>query len=257
MASPFDAETDDPIKIDPIKILILVAANGYGEDIAHVSYICQDPDLQSYLTRVPRGPQLRTPLHYAAYINDVERAAWLCDRAGARRASLDAMDILGTTPLCLCAHYQRVEMSTLLLARGADISPALLRVLRDPTGNEDGLIALRFLIGRGSSPHATINGNPILYLACNFFNVPAIRLLLELGADPNCLAADGDSSLLALSRGDYTKDHSNLREAAKLIIDHGAVVNFRSSCGVTASTNSWNYGLVGLWQYLRTRGGTG
>ena len=47
--------------IDPISILILVAANGYACDIVVCSSLSRDPDLQSYLVKSEGAARCRLP----------------------------------------------------------------------------------------------------------------------------------------------------------------------------------------------------
>ena len=83
---------------DPIVILILVAANGYANDIAAaVAPLSRDPDLWSYLVKCRLGRVGYTFLHAAAALGHTEMLSFLC-AAGAEVSAV-------TTHPCRLARH--------------------------------------------------------------------------------------------------------------------------------------------------------
>ena len=115
----------------PISILILVAANGYAEDIAQCAcLLSRDPDFWSYLVAVPIGRHRFTWLQAAASLGHIDRVAFLCDVGAPLEWKDSAPERLverffycgGKTALARACMEGHTDMVTLLLARGANVN---------------------------------------------------------------------------------------------------------------------------------------
>ncbi len=124
-------------------------------------------------------------------------------------ADVRASDRYGCSPLWYAVHRTDLEMTNLLLEKGAQLDAALagLGLQRAAEGNRPDM--LRFLLSRGANPNSTHMGATALILACLRNDRSMIRLLLDNGADMNVkggypgMPYDGKSALdLALASGD-------------------------------------------------------
>ena len=248
---------------DPITILILVAANGYATDIVPAGVLCRDPDLWSYLVRVPRGKNRLTLLHAAAARGDVERTRILC-RMG---APVDAFSREFRTPLHCCVGFpggtvnpSQTSVAMLLLDAGAAIDSKGDSASDTPlafaitTGNAE---MYRLLLSRGASVHPgrEARGIPLLFNAVLLRDAQAIEALLSFGADVNALH-HGRTALHELARF-FVYRHSDDSQAvvyAGLLLDHGANVNAIYHSRTPASYAA-EKGFPVLVEYLRSRGG--
>lgn len=86
---------------------------------------------------------------------------------------------------------------------------------------ENAANAMRTLLGRGAS-----SGLP-LYLACSRGLLPAVKSLLEAGANPNVNCDKGRTCLIAAARHGYS-------EVLILLVEYGASVEARFSRSLTA-----------------------
>ncbi|MDD2800343.1 MAG: ankyrin repeat domain-containing protein [Methylococcales bacterium] len=100
----------------------------------------------------------RTPLHYAAYLNDIQTARYLSDHG----ADIDATDIQGHTPLYYAIDHNATKTVKLLLDKGAD--PRKVRFLSDSERNV---------------PHLRSNGYPALLHTAYTMNFELTELLLK------------------------------------------------------------------------------
>ena len=136
----------------------------------------------------------RTPLHYAAELNDPALAAFFI----AMGAKVDAEDQLGQTPLAVCAERGNGKAAKVMVSAGADLhksnkkhtSIAHMALLDIPFLEE--ILVPAALESTNSS------GKTILYLAAEQGNVKAVKSILAAiesteGAN-RVLAAAGDRS---------------------------------------------------------------
>ena len=100
-------------------------------------------------------------------------------------ANVHKRDRYGATPLWWAVHRVDIDMTTLLLNKGAKLdreaaSAGLRNAVLDR--NPD---MLRFLLNRGADPNSTYMGATPLVYACQQKNMTMIGILLESGADVN------------------------------------------------------------------------
>jgi ankyrin repeat protein len=100
-------------------------------------------------------------------------------------ADLHKKDRYGCTPLWFAVNGGDLEMTTLLLNKGAmlDKDLASLGLQRAVVGNKVDM--LRLLLSRGADPNSTYMGATPLVHACHQKAIPMIRILLDSGADIN------------------------------------------------------------------------
>ena len=144
-----------------------------------------------------QGDDEWTPLHAASSNGQVDIIRWLLNHG----ADIDACDWDDLTPLMQAAYGLQLEAVQVLFEHHADINS------RD--------------IGGWTSLYWILAGR-----ASKEKFVDMVRLLLELGADPNICTKDHKTPLHeASSRG--------LLEAARLLLSHGAKVDEKDIWGMT------------------------
>ena len=144
-----------------------------------------------------QGDDECTPLFAASYHGQVDIIQWLLNHC----ADVDACNSEGDTPLCVAAYAMQLEAVQVLFDHNADINS---RDLDD----------------------ATSLYSVLVYCGSDKRLVDMVRLLLELGADPNiCTNLDGTPLHEASSQG--------LLEAARLLLSRGAKVDKKNTWGET------------------------
>ena len=258
--------------IDPIILLILCAANGYAADLVKAGCLSRDPDLWSYLIKVPLGRRGKTWLHAAAWLGHADRVSFLL-RLGAlsRDQSLRAR-----TTVCILAVFSGyVDALTLLadvLFNAEDgtsswLEVVLARVLgayfRPPTRSDferviirrkllaaadllfshDGCVnggsETRLVEGRGRSGVSLLHTAIGAAVAAKPGAIEWIRLLLRHGA-----SVDGGILHSVLDESQfYTHSYNEARcaELCELMLDYGACPNALDKQGRTplASVELW------------------
>ena len=116
----------------------------------------------------PQGHMEYTVLHYAAFLDDLDRVKLLIEKG----ADVNAKNILHTTPLFFAADNDNLEMVKLLVENGADVN----------IRNYD-------------------DGNPALFIAALKGNWEMFQYLVENGADILIENGDGCSALHAAAEG--------------------------------------------------------
>jgi uncharacterized protein len=204
----------------------------------------------------------------------------------------DSDDRAITTALMLAVENGHFELARALLVAGADPNahPAgvtalhLITSVRKPirgdgnppprgSGALTSLDCVRDLVAHGANVNVrvehgtselgrfTTTGSTPFLMAARASDVPLMKLLLELGADPAVPNADNCSPLLAaagvgaLGDGDEaagTEDEAN--EAVNLLLDRGADVNAVDDNGETAMHGAAYQSRPGLVQLLVKRG---
>jgi ankyrin repeat protein/mono/diheme cytochrome c family protein len=201
----------------------------------------------------------------------------------------------GMSALVLAVYNAHYELAAALLERGADPNAAaqgwsaLHQVAWSrrpnrgfnlpgavPTGNLDSLELVRRLVARGADLNARITkeprdgnrnmlnrigGTPFL-MAAKSADVPLMRVLVELGADPKITTSDGTSALMAAAGvgvygpGESPGTAEEAFEAVKLAFEvGGGDVNGTNKDGETALLGAvYRGGAVPVIQFLADKG---
>jgi ankyrin len=195
------------------------------------------------------------PLLMALLNDQVVVARLLLDHG----ADPNADDFWGRSPLWAAVEYRNLDMNN----RDED-SPTTNYVDREPL-----LAMMRLLIEHGANVNARtrevppsrrwlyslgdvswvdFTGQTPFLRAALAGDVPAMRLLLEHGADPNLATQAGTTPLMAAAGVNwvvaqtYTVSKDALLEAIDLCLEHGADVNAKNSMGLTALLGAANRG---------------
>ena len=155
--------------VDPIHILILVAANGYAADIQHFAVYVRDPDLMSYVVDCQMGRHDHTRLQAAAALGHIERVSVLCT-AGAQLEATDTKSRYRTHSHCIVAHRRPDGLRTAL-------HWASLR-------GHSGVVSLLILLGAKIDSLTLAGLTPLHEAACEGF-AEVVRVLAENGANVN------------------------------------------------------------------------
>ena len=193
---------------DPVSILILLAANGYAADILACASLTRDPDLWSYLARVPIGQSELTWLHEAAALGHLDRVRFLCDTA---RAPLEAISL--TDRFCKCRR-------TALLQAFVSDQEGAVEVLKKHGANIDVV-----------NPYWSF-----LHQVVSVGDASTTMLLLKYGANPNTLTRYHlESPLTILCRYLLAKKSKKTRyfECVYLLLKAGADPNLLDAAGIS------------------------
>ena len=133
---------------------------------------------------------------------------------------INAQNERGQTALMRAAEYQRTEMVTLLLEKGADVNLASgwsgRTALMDAAGSGNCVI-IKQLAEKGAEINARdeLNATP-LHFACMYGRVEAVRLLIELGAKPDIESSGMGRTPMRLA------EQNGHAEVVKILKDAGA-----------------------------------
>ena len=179
-----------------------------------------------------RDPNGRTPLHYAAELDNPALAAFFI----AMGAEVDAEDNSGETPLGICAAGNKNKAANTLAASGAGIFKQTKSKTTIANAALQNTSFLQAIMVPAAYDSADSNGKTILHLASEQGNVNAVRIILNAiasGNEAGAMAAAGNRNTpldkkdsmglnpldIALSRPD-SHDHM---EAAEMLIISGGV----------------------------------
>jgi ankyrin repeat protein len=150
-------------------------------------------------------------------------------------ADIDARTTSGETPLHVAVTSGGIEEVRALLAKGAQVTcrdndgRTALHALAATPGNPHAEQIARLIIDYGADMEAkdTENSWSPLYYAAENDNLPALRVLLEAGANPNTRDAYGCTPL---HRGAYHAD------VVRLLLENGADIDAATKDGQTIWT---------------------
>jgi uncharacterized protein len=250
---------------------------GHGAQIDARSTLLQYPQdhfgLEGVQTILPHGNW--TALMYAARQGSLDAARAL---AGAG-ASLNLTDPDGTTALVIAIINGHYDTAASLAEKGADpniadtagmaalyaavdmntLGEVYGRPARPSTSKVTALELIQVLLAHGANPNAQLKSpalqrahtpgegtlaegaTPLMRAAKNG-DAPAMRLLLDHGADPGLVQKNGTTALM-LAAGDgrglgvFAKDYATegaLLEAVEVLVAHGVNVNAANASGETA-----------------------
>ncbi|KAI9886441.1 MAG: hypothetical protein M1823_001759 [Watsoniomyces obsoletus] len=136
-----------------------------------------------------------TPLHLAAYLNDIEAVRILLGR----KANPDIQDREGLTPLHTALRYGCVECANALLERGASAMACDVdgfSALHHAALSPGSATLVHVLIQGGVNPNAVSNDKRTpLHIAAQRDNVEVAKCLLDHGADVDACDKNGPTPL--------------------------------------------------------------
>jgi hypothetical protein len=143
----------------------------------------------------------------------------------------------GTTPLMRAVHYDNLDLAQLLVARGADVTPA----------QPDGTTAI--MIAAGIKYALTQEGDPANSgTADDAYEI--VRLLAEHGADVNAVNARGETAL-------YGAAFAGRNRAIQYLAERGAHLDAKTRQGFTILDGALNSGVPEEGTGARTGGKPG
>jgi ankyrin repeat protein len=188
-----------------------------------------------------------------------------------RGADLNLIDPDDTSALVLAIINGHYDVAALLVEKGADPNigdtsgmaalyaavdmhtqpPMINRPTRKPSGKVDNLQLLKALLAYGASPNAGLKtpllaryhntgdgqlgaGATPLMRAAKSIDVPAMRVLLDAGADPRLKTRTGATALMFAAGAARGKPAQDVIDAITLCVNRGADVNAVNGNGQTA-----------------------
>lgn len=208
-----------------------------------------------------------TPLLMALLNNQLDVAYMLIDHG----AAINVDDFYGRSPLFAAVDYRNLDMNS-----DREDDPQDNYVDREPI-----LDMIRYLLDHGADVDARtkewppekkwlyslndvswvdMTGQTPFIRAAASGDVPAMKMLLEYGADPHITTYEGTTALMAAAGVNwtvaqtYTVSPEALLEAVTLNVALGADVNAANSMGLTALLGAANRGDNPIIRYLAAQG---
>lgn len=197
-------------------------------------------------------PRSELPIHNAVTMGDLQRVKDLLDKNPSLVNSMSDSGGTGLTPLHMAASSDRVDVASLLLARGADIDARWYLNGMTPLAlalHSGKIDVAKLLITKGARFDFDDKGLGILCKAIATRRKDIVELLLEKGADVNAHGSDGTTPLLACCS-------SGSKEIAELLVARGAAVNAKASDGRTPLSEATRTGRESIAEFLRQKGVT-
>ncbi|HAX85752.1 MAG TPA: ankryin [Cyanobacteria bacterium UBA11370] len=189
----------------------------------------------------------KTPLHRVSSQEVAEKLI-------AKGADINAEDNTGATPLSVAFRNSDIDVTSLLITRGARLSNQEVKA-KDDQGitllhlviNNKNNQSAKLLIAKGADINAKDNnGNTPLCNVAERGNKEVAQLLITKGADVNVKDNYGDTPLL--------KAASSNKEVAQLLIAEGADINVKSNGGYTPLLRAVEYNNNELAKLLIAKG---
>jgi ankyrin repeat protein len=208
-----------------------------------------------------------TPLLMALLNNQLDVAYMLIDHG----AAINVDDFYGRSPLFAAVDYRNLDMNS-----DREDDPQDNYVDREPI-----LDMIRYLLDHGADVNARtkewppekkwlyslndvswvdMTGQTPFIRAAASGDVPAMKMLLEYGADPHITTYEGTTALMAAAGVNwtvaqtYTISPEALLEAVAMNVALGADVNAANSMGLTALLGAANRGDNPIIRYLAAQG---
>ncbi|MBV8818864.1 MAG: ankyrin repeat domain-containing protein [Acidobacteriaceae bacterium] len=196
-----------------------------------------------------------TPLHVAAEEANEEMLRWLLDRrANPKKEDVDGRTALDRAAFAADPRNEMAErfpvMAKLLLARGAPFTMYAAVALGDAG-------RVRELVGAGPAVLRKVDRHGgLLSLAVNHGQIEMVRLLLELGADPDerVVLEELEEPTLSWGMPLWYAALANHGEIAEVLLDHGADPNANVYASGWPLRNAWNHADGRVKKLLIARG---
>ena len=131
--------------------------------------------------------------------------------------NINAKNEKGQTALMRAAEYQRTEVVTLLLEKGADVnieSNPLKRTALMEASSAGNIVIIKQLAERGAEINAKdLARNTALHFASLWGHVEAVSLLIELGAKPDIGGEQGNTPMMVAEQNGHAEIVQILKNA--------------------------------------------
>ncbi len=123
--------------------------------------------------------------------------------------NINAQNERGLTALMRAAEYQRTEVVTLLLEKGADVnfrSQPMRRTALMEASSAGNIVIIKQLAERGAEINAKdLSNNTSLHFASMWGHVEAVSLLIELGAKPDIGGEQGKTPMMVAEQNGHAE----------------------------------------------------